>query len=54
MVQGDCTVKLMGIVCGLPFTVAPELSVPLIVMVPVYVPGVNPDCHIALTLRVAD
>ena len=52
--QGGCTVKLTGIVCGLPFTIWPELSVPLIAIVPVYVPGGIPVCHAALTLMVVD
>lgn len=35
MVQGGSTVKLTGSVCGLPLTGEPELSVPLMVIVPV-------------------
>ncbi len=54
IVQGGCTVKLTGIVCGLPLAVWPELSVPLRVIVPVYVPGVSPDCPATLTLIGAD
>ena len=54
IVHGGCTVKLTGMVCGLPLAVWPALSVPLMVIVPMYVPGVSPDSNAALTLIGAD
>ena len=49
MVQGVCTIKVTGIDCGLP-----RAPFPLIVIMPLYVPGMSDFSSVAVTLTVAD
>ena len=53
IVQEGSTVKLTGIVCGLPLAVWPRPSLPMTVIVPTYVSGVIPASHVAVTLMEA-
>lgn len=49
--QGACTLNVTEIVCGLPTAGLPALSVPVIVIVPLYVPGARFDSSVADTFR---
>jgi hypothetical protein len=52
--HGAWTTKVTAIVCGLPGTLLPLASVAVKVMVPLYVPGVNPLDSVALIATDAD
>ncbi len=54
IVQGACTTKLTLIVCGLPAAALFEPSVPVIVIVPLYVPAVSVGNSKAVTVIDAD
>jgi hypothetical protein len=51
IVQAACTLNVTEMLCGLPTAGLPELSVPLIVIVPWYVAGTRLDSSVADTLR---
>src|SRR5437588_3842963 len=50
IVQGACTVNVTGNVCGLPTAGCPAPSVPLMLIEPLYVPGIKLDNRVAETL----
>ena len=52
--QAACTLKFTGICCGLPSTGLPAPSVPVMVMVPLYVLGMSDDRRVAVTVTLAD
>ena len=54
IVQAACTVNAMGIVCGVPAAACPTLSVPVSVIVALYVPGISEPNNVAVTLIEAD
>lgn len=46
IVQGACTVNVTGIICGLPAARCPLPSVPLMLIEPLYVPGIKFESNV--------